>query len=75
MDTLTPLVRVRQLARSGRAREIREAANLSYRELAGAINVDPSTLLRWEAGQTRPRGEVALQWLRVLEELEAAVAA
>jgi transcriptional regulator with XRE-family HTH domain len=69
-DVLT-LVRVRDLAASGRARAIRLAAGLSLYDIAGAIGSTASSVQRWESGNRRPYGEPALRWCRLLDALEA----
>jgi DNA-binding transcriptional regulator YiaG len=61
--------RVRRQFRSGRARRMREGAALSVRELASRIEVDPSTLSRWERGATAPSPQGALAWAEAMEEL------
>ncbi len=66
---------VRRLARSGGARQIREAAGLSLPELAAELRVHPSTLWRWETGKTAPRASTALRWASVLSRLAAEAAA
>jgi DNA-binding transcriptional regulator YiaG len=66
------LIRIRQMAETGEARRLREAANLSLRELAPDVLVDASTLARWETGECRPRGAAALRWERALRRLEQA---
>jgi transcriptional regulator with XRE-family HTH domain len=48
---------------------MREGAALSVRELASRIEVDPSTLSRWERGATTPSPDGALAWAAVMEEL------
>ena len=65
----TDLVRVRRLASTGTARHIREEAELSLSEMAKAAKVHTTTVHRWETGSRRPRGEAALRYLRVLEDL------
>lgn len=62
-------VQIRWLSASGGARAIRERAGLSLAELAAEIGVDRSTLWRWETRRRRPRGEAALRYLALLEEL------
>jgi DNA-binding transcriptional regulator YiaG len=58
------------MARTGVARAIRQEAHVSLREVAQAVEgVDRTTILRWETGQRAPRGEAAIRYLRVLEEL------
>src|SRR5262245_26356601 len=69
MSYSSDLVKVRRLIESGMARAIREAAGQSLTELAKTTEVDRSTVWRWEHGQRRARGEAAIRYLRVLEEL------
>lgn len=68
---LTHLARARRLALTGEGRQIREAAGVSLRELAAAINppVSQATLQRWETGSSRPTPEHALAWARALARL------
>jgi DNA-binding transcriptional regulator YiaG len=69
---LVKLATVRAWSQSGRARQIRETAGLSLREVAYAVDVSVSALFRWEAGDRRPRGEAALRYADLLGDLEAA---
>ena len=57
------------MAETGAAKAIREVSGLSLAELAGAARVDKSPVWRWEQRRRRPRGEAALRYLAVLEEL------
>lgn len=57
---------LRELAESGRAREIRIARHVGLRELARAIEASPSAVSRWETGRNAPRGTAALKWARFL---------
>jgi DNA-binding transcriptional regulator YiaG len=66
------LAAVRRMARDGTARRIREDASVSRSELARDLRVHESTVQKWEAGQRSPRGRVALQYGRLLKELEGA---
>jgi DNA-binding transcriptional regulator YiaG len=59
----------REWAASGAAQAIREAAGLSLNELARGISVSPSTVLRWERGEHRPRGAGGVRYARLLREL------
>jgi transcriptional regulator with XRE-family HTH domain len=61
----------RALALSGAARAIRLAAHLSLSEMAGLVEVAPSTLSRYERQQRSPRTEHAVRYGRVLGELAA----
>jgi DNA-binding transcriptional regulator YiaG len=60
------LARARALAKSGDALRIRQRAGLSIRDLAGELDVWPSTVNRWERGERVPRGEAALRWVALL---------
>ena len=64
------VVEARELARSGRATEIRERAGLSKGEMGKAIGVATATVSRWESCQRRPRGAPAVRWVRFLRSLE-----
>jgi len=72
-DQLLSLTAARDLARSGRARELRLAARLSLAEMAGAVGVSAATVSRWECGQRRPHGPAALRYGALLDALERAV--
>lgn len=61
--------RVRRMFRNGRARRLREQSALSVRELAGMVGVDPSTLSRWERGETTPGVAGARAWVSAMERL------
>ena len=69
------LARARRLAASGEGRAIREAHDLSLRELAAEIpgrrgkTVTPSSVMKWERGLSRPGRVAALRYLEVLEGL------
>jgi DNA-binding transcriptional regulator YiaG len=58
-----------QMAATGAARALREDAGLSLAELARAAEVHKTTVFRWEQGLRRPRGEAAVRYLAVLEDL------
>ena len=68
--TLVDLGRVRQLAKSGRAKELREGAHLSLAEIGAFVGVSDVSVLRWERGERRPHGRPALRYLRLLDRLE-----
>ena len=73
-ENLPALIRVRAMAASGRAREIRVAARLNLSEVANAVGVTATSVYRWEKGQRTPTGEVALRYGALLDELTAATA-
>jgi DNA-binding transcriptional regulator YiaG len=66
------LARVRALAVSGQARQIRERALLSCADVAGSCGVDQATVWRWEEGTRRPHGEAAIRYGELLESLDRA---
>lgn len=60
----------RQFA-TGIARQRRQAAALSLREVAEALGVDVATCWRWEHGRATPRPEAARRWMELLDAIEA----
>lgn len=68
-DEIPTLVAVRALARSGRARQLRESAGLSLQEIADVVGVTQASISRWELGQRKPRGEAAVRYGRLLQTL------
>jgi transcriptional regulator with XRE-family HTH domain len=68
-EQVRDLARIRRMQDSGEARRLRERAGVSLRTMARAVGVRPSTLIRWEAGQVRPREPTALAWLAALDVL------
>ncbi|WP_425517046.1 helix-turn-helix domain-containing protein [Miltoncostaea marina] len=68
-EELALVSEARRLAGSGGARAIRVAAGVTLYEVAAACGVYPSTVLRWERGERRPRGRGAVHYARVLREL------
>jgi transcriptional regulator with XRE-family HTH domain len=73
-ENLPALIRVRAMAASGRAREIRLAARLNLSEVANATGVTATTVYRWEKGERTPTGEPALRYGALLDQLSAATA-
>lgn len=58
------------MAKSGAARAVRLANNLSLEDIRReAQSQSRTTILRWERGERTPRGEAALRYGRVLKEL------
>lgn len=66
---------LRHLAESGRARELRQRAQLSLPEAAAACGVSHVCVSRWERGERRPRGPGALRYAALLDALAKAEAA
>jgi transcriptional regulator with XRE-family HTH domain len=69
---LADLARIERMRTSGEAERIRALAGVSARQVAKALRVAPITVLRWEAGDSRPRPELALAWLDALDQIAAA---
>lgn len=57
------------------SRETRERANVGLRELARYIQVSPSSLSKYERGQSRPNAQVSERWAQALAEMQAALLA
>lgn len=51
------------------ARAIREAARVSQVDVAEDLDVHPTTVARWEAGLRRPRGELLVRYVELLDQL------
>jgi DNA-binding transcriptional regulator YiaG len=71
MDSVKDLPRLRRMVETGVAKTIRIDAGLSLAEMSAPVKVHRTTILRWERGERRPRGEAAIRYLRALEELAA----
>jgi DNA-binding transcriptional regulator YiaG len=69
IDDAAALRQIREVAANGYARTVRLHAGLSLREVADAIDVDPSTVHRWEHGDRRPRGPAALRYGKLIDRL------
>ena len=70
-DDALDLARLRDMTTSGKARRIRLAARLSLHEMARAIGSSHAAVQRWETNERRPRGELALRYLALLDALQA----
>jgi DNA-binding transcriptional regulator YiaG len=69
LNELEALATARAWAASGVARELRVGRRLTLREFAAAIGCAPSTVLRWERGERRPRGACAIRYGALLRRL------
>ncbi|MDQ4213780.1 helix-turn-helix transcriptional regulator [Microbacterium capsulatum] len=58
--TTLQLLNVRQMCRTGEAREIRIKSGLSLAELAKDVHRNKTTVHNWETGKTQPRGDAAI---------------
>jgi transcriptional regulator with XRE-family HTH domain len=65
METIEAVMKAARLAERQFGRQLREQAGLSVRQVAKDIGVDPTTLSRWERGQSRPRADAARKWMQV----------
>lgn len=73
---LIELSTVRVLARSGAAKSIRLAADLSLPQVAEAVGVkSPTTVYRWEQGLRTPSGLPALRYKSLLDDLQRSLGA
>lgn len=71
MTSVVMLAQTRRLVTSGEARRLRVAAAVSLREMANAVGVSPSTILRWERAERSPRGEAAVRYGTLLDQLRS----
>lgn len=58
----------------GRARAVREAANLSLADVASVCRCSSAAVSRWESGTRVPRGEAGVRYGRLLARLGLDVA-
>lgn len=57
---------MRSMAKRGQAKAARIDRHLTLREVADAVGADPSSVYRWENGETVPRTGYALKWAKVI---------
>ncbi|SFN66184.1 helix-turn-helix domain-containing protein [Mycetocola miduiensis] len=74
-QTLVQISQLRRMCKSGEARAIREAAELTRDEVASVLGVDESLVEMWEKGSATPQPDVALPYGELLGSLKAAMAA
>lgn len=55
--------------RSGRARDLREAGELTHALIGKNVGVGASAISHYECGRRLPRGDVALKYGRLLERI------
>jgi len=65
-EDLRRISAVRVLAANGEARAKRQELRLSLKEVAAVVGSSPSTVHRWEVGQSKPRATFALRWAKAL---------
>ncbi len=63
------IAKAHKLLRTADARTLRTAAGLSLADVAEAIGVTPAAVHSWENGKYLPRGEHAVRYARLLEDL------
>lgn len=66
---------LRRMPTPALARAIRESAGLSQARVAEALGVDRVTVTRWETGRRRPRGQIAREYVALIEKLRVEVGA
>jgi transcriptional regulator with XRE-family HTH domain len=66
---LALIAQARADLRSGRARELREAAGIHQGEVAAVVGVSRVAVSQWEAGVTAPTTGHALAYGRLLRDL------
>jgi transcriptional regulator with XRE-family HTH domain len=64
----------RTAARSGRGKQIRQAAGLSRAEVARLAGVSPAAVSRWESHDRTPRGDTAAAYARALRKVKEQLA-
>ena len=69
---LVQVMEARQFAASGAGRMIRQTARLSLAQVAKALDVNASTVFRWEAGDQVPNGERAIAYHKLMRRLSVA---
>jgi transcriptional regulator with XRE-family HTH domain len=70
VPTLTAIAANHQRGLDGSARAIRLRAGWTLARMARQLGVHESAVGRWENGRRQPRGDVALRWARLVDELE-----
>jgi DNA-binding transcriptional regulator YiaG len=74
VDELLERVRSqRKLPPEAKRKQIREAANVTLRDVAGALGVSHTCVRKWERG-SMPREPVRSNYARLLEELKRVAA-
>lgn len=61
---------MRRMPPPAMARAIREAAGVSQRAFAAELGVHRLTLVRWETGTHRPRGEMRSRYATLLAQIQ-----
>jgi DNA-binding XRE family transcriptional regulator len=69
-DDAVALSRMRAACESGSARRTRITAKLTQAEVASTCRVSPKTVQLWETGQRTPSGGPALEYARLLRDLD-----
>lgn len=69
MDLIDEVRQARQLPDRRAARGIRVAAGVSQTRIARELGVHRNTVIRWEAGERAPRGELRVRYAELLDQL------
>lgn len=70
-NSAVELARLYRMLADHTAIKVREKASLSQADLGRGIGVTRPTISRWESGTRRPRGEVAMRYLALLDALHS----
>lgn len=62
---------VRAMAARGELKAARTERHLTRSEVAAGVETDPSTVYRWETGESTPRAVHALRWARLMDLINA----
>ncbi|MFF9861119.1 helix-turn-helix transcriptional regulator [Streptomyces tendae] len=60
----------RALAARGELQRARKERHLTLRDVAHGIGANPSTVHRWETGESVPTSALALRWARLMDLIE-----
>ncbi len=71
VEQVVALAELRRKCRTGEARRIRIEAGVSQSEAGAPAGVGPAVVSRWENGERAPRGEAALRYAELLDDLAA----
>lgn len=68
-DELLLLAELRENLRNGEAQRVRQGARVTVAEVARALGVTQGAVAQWERGVRSPRGDIAVMYARILDDL------
>jgi transcriptional regulator with XRE-family HTH domain len=75
-DPITWQARLVRMLETGEAAQLRERIGMSQKELARRLQVERTSVWRWESGQGIPRDyRVAVRWVNILTAIQTALGA